>query len=588
MAEPETWRICNAFAGLIYIDKACRVVSQTLQQARLFDHLSNIASVGRRLGTFSSNLEHLSLLLLAQSSVQGLNVNIPFHAPAGASVIAQDYLSLSIEQDRWTDWVGKTSRNEFFYNSLENLVNLTGVPPRIRVGGQSGDVAGANPNEKFATAYYDKALISKDMPYPGAFFMELGPLFYPTVRFLPRNTRLVTAVNYAANDDWSASWSISDINDAFSSPEVLERNIILEAIELGHQPDRYGKDNSNRNWDPWWSDTSAKYITEWTNWVTNIINFFEVVVVVRPYTPVFWTGSISPFGKQKSSTWSARHLVNNGLLPQNIAPNVKTFSQHHYSGTVCRGDEEDLRDLVSKPNIRRGLDALRDDIAAVKSKGLEYVLGEANSFTCHGAAGVSNVASSAVWALDYLLYSAQIGISRVYFHQGVGYKFNFLQPTSLTRSPLDNSPLSPPSQPHIEPSYYAAIIAAEAIGSSSQTHVVEIPISDDHISGYAFYVGTELTKAVFINSNLHLKSEKARSRTRINIQLEGASTGQAKIKRLFVPSSDATEGLTWGGLSFETADALPRGTAAEEVLELTQGLDLQATEIALVTFQGAR
>lgn len=98
-----------------------------------------------------------------------------------------------------------------------------------------------------------------------------------------------------------------------------------------------------------------------------------------------------------------------------------SFSQHHYSGTVCRGDEEDLRDLVSKPNIRRGLDALRDDIAAVKSKGLEYVLGEANSFTCHvcvcvitflhaltrsqGAAGVSNVASSAVWALDYLLYS---------------------------------------------------------------------------------------------------------------------------------------------------------------------------------------
>lgn len=211
MAEPKTWRICNAFAGLIYIDKACRVVSQTLQQARLFDHLSNIASVGRRLGTFSSNLEHLSLLLLAQSSVQGLNVNIPFHAPAGASVIAQDYLSLSIEQDRWTDWVGKTSRNEFFYNSLENLVNLTGVPPRIRVGGQSGDVAGANPNEKvgsqnhlsvtgsrdstvdlsqFATAYYDKALISKDMPYPGAFFMELGPLFYPTVRFLPRSMSL--------------------------------------------------------------------------------------------------------------------------------------------------------------------------------------------------------------------------------------------------------------------------------------------------------------------------------------------------------------------------------------------------------------
>jgi hypothetical protein len=147
---------------------------------------------------------------------------------------------------------------------------------------------------------------------------------------------------------------------------------------------------------------------------------------------------------------------------------------------------------------------------------------------------VSNVASSAIWALDYLLYASQLGISRVYFHQGVGYKFNFLQPTSLSRSPLDSSSLAPPSSAYIAPSYYAAVIAAEAIGSSGHTRVVEVATEDSSVSGYAFYDGDKLTKALFINTQLYLKSDSSRPQARINISIEG-STGQAAIKRLYIP-----------------------------------------------------
>lgn len=41
--------------------------------------------------------------------------------------------------DRWTDWVGTTSRNQFFYNTLDNLKQLTGAPPFIRIGANSED-----------------------------------------------------------------------------------------------------------------------------------------------------------------------------------------------------------------------------------------------------------------------------------------------------------------------------------------------------------------------------------------------------------------------------------------------------------------
>ena len=43
----------------------------------------------------------------------------------------------------------------------------------------------------------------------------------------------------------------------------MDQGITLEAIELGHEPDRYGKDNYYRSWDPKWSDNSSKYIPEY-------------------------------------------------------------------------------------------------------------------------------------------------------------------------------------------------------------------------------------------------------------------------------------------------------------------------------------
>lgn len=104
-----------------------------------------------------------------------------------------------------------------------------------------------------------------------------------------------------------------------------------------------------------------------------------------------------------------------------------SISQHHYSGSFCAGSEGILQDLMTKSTIRGNLSSFSPDIAAVKNVGLEYVLGETNSYSCHGAPGVSNTAGAALWGLDYALFSTQLGISRVYFHEGIGYKYNFVR-----------------------------------------------------------------------------------------------------------------------------------------------------------------
>jgi hypothetical protein len=80
----------------------------------------------------------LSFLLLGQLA-SCLDVPVLLTPPATASSASQSLLSLSIEQDRWMDWVGTTSRNDFFFNTLDNLQQLTGLPPRIRIGANSED-----------------------------------------------------------------------------------------------------------------------------------------------------------------------------------------------------------------------------------------------------------------------------------------------------------------------------------------------------------------------------------------------------------------------------------------------------------------
>jgi hypothetical protein len=82
---------------------------------------------------------------------------------------------------------------------------------------------------------------------------------------------------------------------------------------------------------------------------------------------------------------------------------------------------------MSKANIRANLGAFTPDIAAVHQADLTYILGETNSYACHGAPGVSNTAAATLWALDYAFYAAQLGMTRLYFHQGIGYKYNLVR-----------------------------------------------------------------------------------------------------------------------------------------------------------------
>lgn len=244
---------------------------------------------------------------------------------------------------------------------------------------------------------------------------------------------------------------------------------------------------------------------------------------------------------------------------------------------------------------------------------------------------MSNTAGAALWVIDYTLQAATQDISKVLFHEGVGFKYNFvsyldcvisifylsssifysnqvchqlifgsmlqIQPITLNRSTIDGSPLDPPEQPHIQPSYYAGLLINTFIGSSGNAQISELTVWDDNVSGYAAYENGKLVRAVFINLDAWLQSSVG-SRPSVHIDpilywSEDSSVAsdaaawknkKAQGRRIIINHADDIQNLTWAGQSWETSDIRPKGRLVVEKVDLASGFDLRSTEAILLSF----
>ncbi|KAJ3510881.1 hypothetical protein NLJ89_g4418 [Agrocybe chaxingu] len=520
----------------------------------------------------------IPFLLCLTQICSSLNVSISLNAPQTAVSVSPSLLSFSIEQDRWTDWVGTTSRNEFFFNALDNYKQLTGEPPQIRIGANSEDHTNFNPNVEFAQLIFPAP--SATVPYPEATNITVGDGYYATAKFLPPNTHVIWGLNLGQNNITSAFLNAKSLVKAFASPAIKDAGIKLDAIQIGNEADLYMNNGARPR-----TYNVTQYVKEWIAFATNV----TAAVNLTPSSPTKLWGAGFAGSSHSTTGFSPQAIFEHGILASTPGSLVSTISQHRYSGSFCSGSAGLLQDLMTKSTIRGNLSSFTPDIAVVRAKGLDYVLGETNSYSCHGAPGVSNTAGAALWTLDYLLFATQIGISRVFFHEGIGFKYNLIQPATLTRSILDGSPLPSPLAPHIQPQYYAAIIAAEAIGSTGTTRAVELTISHSRVAGYAFYEGGTLVRALLINSQAFFVGDTQRES--IHVDLGFLPTGAnprlprtMDVKRLSIPHAEDTTGLRWGGQTYETSDARVSGELKVDRIDIANGVDIQGTEAVLLHF----
>ncbi|KAG5651934.1 hypothetical protein H0H81_006916 [Sphagnurus paluster] len=525
------------------------------------------------------------ILLAIVANAATVDVAVPLKAPSGAPTLSPSLTSFSIEGDRWTDWSGTTSRNQFFYNALDNLKQITGAPPKLRIGADSEDHTQFRANinvrstinlilapliaPKFQEAVFpDSTAIT---PYPEATKLVVGDSYYATTRFLPAGTQVTWGVNLGSDNKTATYLATRSIVKAFQLSSLQQAGISLEHIEIGNEPDAfaYWGYRPNATWNV------AAWVADWTNFAKN-------VSATVPITPISTTKFMSGSFATLSLGFSPSKAYAAGLL--NSKP-----GQHLYSGAFCNGGDFLLQSLMDKTTIRSNLTTLIPDIQNTHAKGLQYVLGETNSYACHGAPGVSNTAGASLWQLDYTLHAyalASIGISNLYFHQGVGYKYNMIQPVTLTVSSLTGEPLATPQAPHIQPQYYSAIIVAEAIGKSTNTRIVELDVNHPSITGYAFYSGSKLERAVFINLKGYFSTSTSRTKTTIDLGFAGKGSPAAlmTVKRLAIKYATDVSGLTWGGQNYESANARVAGKLSLMETTVSQGVQISDSEAILIQF----
>ncbi|GLB40604.1 putative glycosyl hydrolase family 79 C-terminal beta domain [Lyophyllum shimeji] len=519
----------------------------------------------------------LKIYVLASilSTVHAVDVSVPLLAGPSTPKVSGSLISLSIEGDRWTDWTGTTSRNNFFFNTLDNLKQITREPPHIRIGANSEDHTNFRQDTHFAQTVFPP--YTPVVPYPEATNITVGDSYYATTRFLPPDTHVTWGVNLGSNNITAAVLETRSIVKAFSSPEIKRAGIVLDYLEMGNEPDLY-KNNGLRakNY------TSAQWVDDWLRFARNV----SAAAGLSPTSHTKFLGASFAGSSHTTTGFSPQAAFAAGLLtgPGKL---ISTISQHRYSGSFCAGNGGLLQDLMTKSTIRGNLTIFVPDIQATFAQGLDYILGETNSYACHGAPGVSNTAGAALWALDYALFATQLKISRVFFHVGVGFKYSMIQPVTLTRSTLDGSPLPAPLPPHVQPQYYAAIIAAEAIGKTCNAQVLELSINHPQIAGYAFYEHGFLARAVFINSKAYLP--ESTNRTSVHLDLNFAAARykippMMTVKRLVIGRATDASGVTWGGQTYETSNGRVGGHLKVEHKPIAQGLDIQETEAVLVSF----
>jgi len=185
----------------------------------------------------------------------------------------------------------------------------------------------------------------------------------------------------------------------------------------------------------------------------------------------------------------------------------------------------------------------------------------------------------------------------MYFHEGVGYKYNLIQPVPLPRSPDDATPIDPPEPAHVQAPYYGALVVDEFLGTSTDRTVSEIIFAEYYLSGYALYSNGELSKVLFINHEPYLSTAPTTPRPSYSISLNGMgknyqryghsgfSSGGASevtVKVLEIPYADVQTGLTWAGQSFDSG--VPKGNVKADQQSVNEDVVVYASSVVLVEF----
>jgi len=451
-----------------------------------------------------------------------LAIVVPSSPPSGAVPIDPSLLSVSIEFFTLPGYTQIEATN----NCLDNLAELRGARPAVRIGGTTQDRATYDPNLQSAVNY----TVASPADAPAS--LTYGPSFFTLAGQLQSDVTL--GLNRQLNDQ------AASLAAAVQAKNTMNN---LFAFELGNEPEFYASNSpiipKGQSWN---QDTDAVSEKAWFSaFSSSVGNMFQGAVYL---------------------SWSAGGLLTR--IGSGGARFLKSISRHSYPQSACGGTSTNLPSLMSHSGIVSYTRQYNTEAAQTHAAGLRYFLGETNSATC-GGGGISPTFGAALWIVDYVLQAALNGVDRLYFHQGtIGNCAYCFWGTTTVFAP-----------------YYGAAFVSNFLGTDG----AKVAMLDDGTSAlatYAVYSSTStLLRLLLINSNYYNGTTGARPQSIFTFTGLPvlSSTRPVSAKRMTAPSATSLNNVTIAGSAF-TSTCTQTGSVTLESVQVASNGTFSVTMLA--------
>ncbi|KAF2025712.1 hypothetical protein EK21DRAFT_103758 [Setomelanomma holmii] len=457
------------------------------------------------------NLQSASFFgIVAISSA--LQFSIPQSVPSNASSqLMAAPVGASFEFFAWPGYVSNVAATS---TCLQNLRDLTGTWPPIRIGGTTQDRATFNATSTAAVTY--TVASPNDAPASLTFspsFITLASQYSGSV-ILGLNRRL----NNLGNTVAAARLAVANMTNLYS-------------IELGNEPNFFTSSDPIAGGASW---TAAADRSSEISWQTTICKNLQATNLIS--AGVYFGTSPMSISALASAEGDA-------------AVYVKDYCSHNYPQSASTAN---LASLMSHSAIKTQISPFAAEAAAARSQGKPHIFGETNSAT-QGGGGISPTFGAGLWILDYVIQSILQGTQALYFHQGT----------------IGNCQYCWWGRYEMGAPYYGAYFATMALANAD--NIAPLDAGTTNYAAYAIYKAGKPIRVLFYNSDYYTSG----TRSSQTFTLIGLSSTTVSAKRLTAASAtsrvDQGSNPTVAGQTFANGTCVIKGTQAIESATVSGG-----------------
>ncbi|KAJ5926689.1 hypothetical protein N7516_008462 [Penicillium verrucosum] len=468
-----------------------------------------------------------SLLGLAGSAL-GLSFNVPTSPPSNSSrQLSATPVGVSLEFFAFPEYIQDV---ESTTTCLQNLKDLTGTWPPMRIGGTTQDRATYDSSSTEAVTY----TVASTGAAPET--LTYGPSF------------ISLAAGYAGEVIIGLNRRLDDISNTISAALLVQSKMEnLYSIELGNEPNFFVDSDPIANGASWTAAADEASQVSWQDAVCGNLSATDIISA----GVYFGTSPMSLVGLTAKEGDADKY--------------VKYYCSHNYPQS---SGSYNLATLMGHSDIATQIEPYAAEISAAAGKGKPHIFGETNSAT-QGGGGISPTFGAALWILDYVMQSVLMGTNALYFHQGT----------------VGNCQYCWWGRYNIGSPYYGAYFATMALANADR--IAPLDSQDTAYAAYAIYKAGVPVRVLLYNSDYYISANGERSSQ--TYTLSGLSSPSISAKRLTAPYAtsrvDQGENPTVAGQTFGNGTCTVQGTESVETVTVSGGkatFTVAASEALLV------